>query len=151
MLQLGKSCESQFNIALGGYADRSSALDLSMSLLPFDWGSRTHRRFLWLQMFNWNTSAPAMPAHPPSGRPQPALTELACVAGPWSPCVAGGETGVLGCLRPAAASDLMQKVLRSWFDWQIAGPKTTNRKVLDPTAADRRCEQQRSIKAGLGH
>jgi len=22
-----------------------------MSLLPFDWGSRTHRRFVWLQMF----------------------------------------------------------------------------------------------------
>jgi hypothetical protein len=59
--------------------------------------------------------------------------------------------GVLGCLRPAAASDLMQKALRSCFDWQIAGPKTTNRKVLDPTAADRRCEQQRRIKAGLGH
>src|ERR1700730_16980060 len=54
-------------------------------------------------------------------------------------------------LRPAAASELMPKVLRSCFDWQIAGPKTSNRKVLDPTAADRRCEQQRSIKAGLVH
>ena len=35
------------------------------------------------------------------------------------------------------ASELMPKVLRSCFDWQIAGPKTSNRKVLDPTAADR--------------
>ena len=58
---------------------------------------------------------------------------------------------MLGSLKPAAVFDLMQKILGSCFDWKIAGPKTSNRKVLDPTAADRRCEQQRSRKAGLDH
>ena len=27
-----------------------------MSLLPFDWGKSTHRRFVWSQMFGWNTA-----------------------------------------------------------------------------------------------
>jgi hypothetical protein len=32
-------------------ADRFSVLDRSTVLLPVRWGSRTHRRFAWLQMF----------------------------------------------------------------------------------------------------
>jgi hypothetical protein len=53
---------------------------------------------------------------PVAGRPQPALTALAFVAGAMVSRVAGDETDVLGCLKPAATYEPMQKVLGSCFD-----------------------------------
>jgi hypothetical protein len=45
------------------YADRSSALDLSMSLLPFDWGSRTHRHELCCtSRFSANATCECVPS-----------------------------------------------------------------------------------------
>jgi hypothetical protein len=63
-----------------------------------------------------------------------------------------GDAGRVGLDRTTRASRWQGRLRGGGcFDWQIAGPKTSNRKVLDPTAADRRCEQRRSIKAELGH
>jgi hypothetical protein len=54
-----------------------------------------------------------------------------------------------------AVSSLQLLTTQCTNSWEVAstdwGSKTSNRKVLDPPAADRRCEQQRSMKAGQGH
>jgi hypothetical protein len=68
---------------------------------------------------------------PAAGRPQPALTALAFVAGAMVSRLQG-QTGMLRCLKPAVASDLMQQVLGKLLRLADWGPKTSNRKVLDP-------------------
>jgi hypothetical protein len=45
-----------------------------------------------------------------------------------------GQTGVLVlvCLKPAAASEVMQNVRGSCFDWKIAGPGLATEKSWTP-------------------
>jgi hypothetical protein len=114
-------------------ADRFSVLDLSMVLLHFRWGSRTHMRFVWLQMFNLEH---CRPGHAGSSsqrwRPQPALTELACVAGAMASLCRRWRDSCAGCLRPAAASELMPKVLRKLLRLADCGAQDHQPKGLGP-------------------
>ena len=50
ILSMSRIAPSRRSIAWAN-ADRFSVLDSSMSLLPFDWGSRTHRLLAWSEMF----------------------------------------------------------------------------------------------------
>src|ERR1700692_1022214 len=93
------------------------------------WNSRTQRRFVWSRMFKLEHCRG--PADLRSGATT-ALTELACVAGALVSPLSGGETGVLGCLRPAAASELMPKVLRKLLRLADCGAQDHQPKSLGP-------------------
>jgi hypothetical protein len=99
---------------------------------------RTRRRFLWLQMFKLEHCRPGH-AGSSSQRwsPQPALTELACVAGAMVSLCRRWRDRCAGLSQTCSCFGVNVEGLEELLRLQIAGPKTTIRKVLDPTAADR--------------
>ena len=109
-------------------ADQDSVLGLSMVLLPVRWGSRIHRRFVWLQMFKLERGAMRVTIEAPRHSVGHVILETITFARRQIPVAAGHEANCNGMVGADGSAGIRMVLVVLWASILFGG------KAFDPVS-----------------